>query len=242
MFFSQSGSWGIPHENGTWEGMLGMVQQDKVSTAAAGFVPDTARGEYFDFSVEVMSLKYSLFTRRPTGAAVSVQNYFWEFDRYIWACVAAISLCTFASMFLVLRQDRTERKPSSKALSVVLRALVYKGTPLATSALSAKAVLMTILLLSTVLFVSYRSCLNAFLAVVIPAQRVRGLEDVLSRSAGLAMWPGFWLEKALLNSDSETERELYHKWAEDEDAKVGGFTNADIRTFRLKNLSVSIIW
>ncbi len=120
------GVWGSSNPNGTFRGLLGMIQRGEADLTVSGVGITAERAEFFDFSADVISMRYSLFTKRPTGARVSLQNYFWEFDRYIWTCTAATSFLLIIGLALALHSCALP-KSLSKAMSVVLNALLYKS-------------------------------------------------------------------------------------------------------------------
>ncbi len=214
------GIWGTMDENRTWTGLLGMIHRGEADLSPSGFSPTSERGIFFDFSVEVISMKYSLFTRRPTGTRVSLQNYFWEFDRYIWASIAAVSFFLIIGFFFLLH-TLGDSQSISKATAVVLRALLYKGTLIPATTASLKIMMLTIFALSTVLTVSYRGCLNAFLAVVVPSVRIKTFNDVLEHTSGLALWPGSQLENIFEASEQgSAEKKLYNQWQSDEKGRI----------------------
>ncbi len=217
------GVWGQLDKNGSWQGLLGMIHRGEADLTASGTGATPDRAEYFDFSAAIMYMKTSLFTRRSGGARVSLQNYFWEFDRYTWACIGVTSFFLFVGLFLALRTISLPDS-SAKACSVVLRSLLYKETAVPTSTFSLKILLLVIFGLSTALTVSYRGCLNSFLAVVQPVVRIKSFDDVLEQTTGLALWPGGVLEQDLENSrPNSPEKKLYDQWQKDDPAKISSY-------------------
>ncbi len=84
--------------------------------------------------------------------------------------------------------------------------------------------ILTTFVLSTVLTVSYRGCLNSFLAVILPAVRIKTFQDVLDQTSGLVFWPGGQLEATFEASEPDsTEKKLYNQWLHDEDGKVKNY-------------------
>ncbi len=216
-------------------GMLGMLHRDEADITPAGYAASPERLEYIDFSANLFSMKYILFSQRATGSKVSLQNYFWEFDRYIWMCIAMTSLCLAVGLTVVMQVGGAGsgglKNKGIFAASMTLRALINKGTAgLKMQRLSLKILVMVLFGFTTILFVSYRSCLNAFLAVVIPPAGIENLKDVLEKTQGITYWPGGKVDATFQAADPDSVvGKLYSQFLEDGKASLSnyedGFTN-----------------
>ncbi len=210
-------------------GMLGMVHRGEADMAAAGFSTSPERMAVSEFSVNVFSMRFVLFAKRYQGSKINPQNYLWEFDRYIWAGIAITSAFLSIGLTFAVHLDQRKKKnvfPNGFfAVTVMLRALVNKGTAgLNLKTKSAKALLMILFTFSTILMISYRSCLNAFLTVVIPAERVKNFEDVLDKTAGLTYWPGGTTDSLMKASDKNSAAgKLYEQFQKDEKAHLSSY-------------------
>ncbi len=211
-------------------GMLGMVHRGEADMAAAGFGTSPERMAVSECSVNVFSMRFVLFAKRYQGSKINPQNYLWEFDRYIWAGIAITSALLSIGLTFAMHLDQKKKKKNVLpngffAATVMLRALVNKGTAgLNLKTKSAKALLMILFTFSTVLMISYRSCLNAFLAVVIPAEGVKNFEDVLEKTAGLTYWPGGKTDSLMKASEEGTAAgKLYVQFQEDPKAHLSDY-------------------
>ncbi len=222
-----SGAWGKLLENGSWTGLLGMLHRGEADVVSSAMIRSMQRIAAFDFSLTVSYMEMKLHAKRLDGAKLSSQNYFWEFDRYIWISILVTALVITICMTAIMIRTRQCSAALSISSIAVLNALLNRG--MAPSVAKSKKISFKILLLvlfsfTTVLNVSYRSCLNAFLAVVIPFQAINNLEDVLEHSRGISMWPGGEIEVSLASGkEGSTEKMLYDKWKNDQRAAVKNY-------------------
>ncbi len=224
------GVWGRTDENGSWIGMIGMIQREEADISPSAFSPTAERMKVVDFSVDVFNTKYVLFSRRSTGAKISWENYFHEFDRWIWLGILLTGGMLVPALVLVMGHGDGMRARWAFAGSLVLRAFIFKGTDLgrrhSSPRLSWKMTLMVTFSFATVLFVSYRSSLNAFLAVVNPADGIKDLEDVLSDTSGLTYWEGGKIDAYFASQPGETTiGKLYRQYDSDERARITSYVD-----------------
>ncbi len=223
IYNDQPGVWGNK-VNGSWTGLFGMIEKGKADLVASGLGPTAERLESFDLSVTVSSVGVGLFTKRPDGAKISTENYLWEFDRYIWICILIFIPSLILFLVFVMMANKDE-KFLTLPVAIVLRALNSKGTPGANSRkLSFRVLFLVVLLFTTVLNISYRSCLNSFLAVKIPIQRITNMDDVLEKTNGVSMWAGGELENMFsIAPEGSATKKLYEKFKKDPTASIRGY-------------------
>ena len=221
---AEPGMWGSKASDGSWSGLIGMLHDGLADVSCGGMTLNAERREVVDYSINVVSLEDHLLSRRPSRYAVSWENYLNEFDRYIWLALVIVSGVTMAIFALVLAHSGTPGT-GSLAVSVVLRGLVGRGTHVPACTLSTKTVIMVNLLFSTVVLISYRSCLNAFLAVVIPSFDIHDLEDVVVHEKTLTFWGGGVSENFLSSSSPGSVAWKLHQAAKgDENARFKDYS------------------
>ncbi len=226
VFNEVPGAWGEKTENGSWRGLLGMIEQGKADMTASGISHTLAREESFDFSIAINNNHVGLFTKRSSGARINHESYLWEFDLHSWICIIATTFLLTFSLSLILYLSKQDNFWST-SLSVVLRSILNKGSsPIILDTYSHKMILLVISFFAIVINVTYRGSLNSFLAVVFPSQKIKSLQDVLEKSNGLAMWPGGLLENMFSRAENgSVSQKLYERWKSDPYGPVKSYSH-----------------
>ena len=173
-------------------GLLGQIHRGEADLAAPGHSYLLDRSVLVDYSPTIVEFSIKLFVRTPKASEVGWQNYTHEFEVAVWAAAAG---CAF--LIFVMLWARTRSMADSA--SFVSRAMIYKGTPFVNriDSLSTKIIAVTALLMSSVVFISYRCEMNAFLAANRPRIVFRNLQDVLDNNLNLAFWYGSAISQIL---------------------------------------------
>ncbi len=214
---NEPGHWGTSSSNSSyWRGMVGMVQRGEVDGCTAGTAITIERSSVVDFTFSSLQISVDLLARYPNSEQVSWENYLLEFDLATWVCIVTTSFVLVLVLALVLSGGfRVSLETWSLAGSIVIRALLLKGTEVNKTTLSVKSAFLCALLFSTVILTCYRSSMNAFLAVIKPTM-MSNLEDVLDYSEGLTLWSPSLLEYGLSTmAPDSTLGKLYSKFRRD---------------------------
>ncbi len=220
---AEPGKWGVKTESGGWTGMMGMMASGEVDLSAAGFFRVLDREEVVDFSVSLTHSEDNLFAKRVQSSSLVLANYVDEFSPLNWLFILATSLAVMLA-FLVLARVLGLRRAVATASSVTLRGLLYKGTTFSMSTLSVRILLLVHLLFATVIVLSYRSCMNGFLAISRPVIEVSNLADVASMGKRITFWGGGAMEDEFARADDDSpEGILYEKFPDDKGAHAESY-------------------
>jgi hypothetical protein len=161
------GIWGTLDANRTWNGMIGQLFRDEVDIVIAGHAPNAERHDVVDFTHDLMKTNVALFARRNMGIKLTIKNYLSEFDSSSWLCIVITSISSIGALHLILFNTNKKSTNLEMSATIVLRALIQKSTDTKSmSRISWKIATLSVFVFATLLFASYRACLNAFLAVV----------------------------------------------------------------------------
>ncbi len=217
------GTWGYIQPDGTWNGMMAMVMDGEADMAAPGFFRHPDRDRAVDFSVNVIDATFVLFTQRNSRNRISVKNYLGEFTIDVWILIGMTSFLLI-SAFICFLKVWNGYYQNTQSLSIVLRGLVYRGSKEPSKRYSVKSLMVVNLLFASVIVISYRSCLNAFLTIQVPVLDVKSFEDIESSGKALTFWKGGLMEGVLSSSSEGTiERKMYEKYLRDEKAQVESY-------------------
>ncbi len=217
------GIWALRNENGSWKGMINMVSTGEVDMSASGFFLTSDRGEEVDFSFSLIDSDDNLFIKRIHSNRLSLFNYFCEFTRWNWLLILVTGLTMTLAFVVVLKFLRISG-PSTVASSIVLRGLLYKGTSFEERRMSVRILTLVHLLFVTVIVLSYRSCMNGFLAISQPVLDVRNLNDVEKSGKKIAIWGGGAVEEKFSRADvNSLEGRLYQEFVDDEKAHANSY-------------------
>ena len=224
----QPGEWGVElPDGGGWTGMINMTMEEEVDVAAAGFSRNVQRDGVVDFSVTVVGIETQLYTRRNSRNRLSLINYLYEFDRRSWILILLtvvclmLAFCSFAKMLNWRRRDGPGDRSSPV---IVLRNLLYQGGSFKSGRMSLRLLLLVNLMFASVVVLSYRSCMNAFLTVTVPVIDVKNLDEVEDKGKRLTFWRGSATEAMLANAAPESaEWRLYQTFRQDDRGQTSSY-------------------
>ncbi|KAK8404105.1 hypothetical protein O3P69_000278 [Scylla paramamosain] len=151
--------WGGPDANGSWTGMLGMLQREEVEMALGPFTITPQRETISDMSMPLSSENKAIMVERPR-VRTDMAGFLKAFTIEVWLLtMLSIVGISCATMLVVWAQGRifgrSVRDTVSQTLMWVLKALTQEGRVLVTTWLLASLVFMS----------SYGGILTAMLTV-----------------------------------------------------------------------------
>nr|XP_053649837.1 glutamate receptor ionotropic, kainate 4-like [Cherax quadricarinatus] len=84
------GLWGVADANGSWNGMLGMIQRQEVDMALGPFAVSYQRTKVADFPATIFVLPHRLYLARPTGS-YSLGDFVRLYQPKVWVIVSLIT-------------------------------------------------------------------------------------------------------------------------------------------------------
>ncbi|XP_071544057.1 glutamate receptor ionotropic, kainate glr-3-like [Panulirus ornatus] len=185
------GLWGVELPNGTWNGMLGMIQRQEVDMALGPFAVSYSRTQVVDFPATIFMLPHRVYLPRPRGSS-DLSDFVRLYHPLVWLMVL---VCAVVLALLVWVAVSVEGKifPGQKktmAASSPIYILLYVWGTLMQESWGARSVsgggvgrwLMGMWFLATlVLMNTYSGLLVATLTVPRVAVPISSVEQLVSQ-------------------------------------------------------------
>ncbi|KAK4323254.1 hypothetical protein Pmani_006036 [Petrolisthes manimaculis] len=155
-------TWGIRLENGSYDGMLGVVQRKESHMVINNYAITYQRVKDFDCSVSYFLEGYGMILKDPPPLP-HWQSIFYPFTGIVWAAVGGIVILTTLAYYFV--NMRGLRLPMILSFLDVLKSLLSQSVSQEPLVWVSRGLLGLWLLATWVLRVSYTSNLMAFLTV-----------------------------------------------------------------------------
>ncbi|KAG7175741.1 Glutamate receptor ionotropic, delta-1-like 19, partial [Homarus americanus] len=169
------GLWGAPLRNGSWFGMMGMMQRKEADMAIGPFGVTLSRSSVADFSVPILSTDHTIFYPRPL-VEPDLLGFTKAFTLTVWAAVLA-SLVVVTAAALICHFISPPRLSWLWGYMVLLGQVLLKRK----SGAGERVVVAVWLLASLILAVVYKSNLKALL--IVPKVRIPfdSLEELVTQ-------------------------------------------------------------
>ncbi|XP_071548115.1 glutamate receptor-like [Panulirus ornatus] len=178
--------WGIPQPNGSWTGLLGMLQRKEVEVAFGPFVVTPQRETVCDFSYPIFADDFAILMVRPTLQS-NISGFLKPFAMKVWLLTLVSLVSVVIAMTVLERMEGkihffTTRNIYSKASLWAVQTLTQESSHWLPRKDGGRIIVSTWLLASLVFMSSYSGILTAMLTiprVIIP---IDSLEDLVSQS------------------------------------------------------------
>ncbi len=193
-------------ENGTWDGLVGMLHRDKADVAAAGLAVTFQRNNVVDFSVPYGESRSALIMLAPelvdSGLHINWTSFLSVFTESSWLLILSIFLMVFISCIIInswlLPGQRTmTTKQCQKVMGYLMSFIIDMAfcfsrslLTLSPSFLSHKILYVTINLTSMVLWAHYEGMLTSFMTIQPPATKIDSLSGILDSDYSIVLIPG----------------------------------------------------
>ncbi|XP_027226082.2 glutamate receptor 4 [Penaeus vannamei] len=108
------GMWGVELPNGSWNGMLGMIQRQEVDMALGPFAVSYQRTKVADFPASIFVLPHRLYLPRPRGSP-DLSDFVRLFHPLVWLMVllsvCVVSLAVWAASRMEAQSQHTLAVP-----------------------------------------------------------------------------------------------------------------------------------
>ena len=102
--------WGTLQHDGSWSGMVNLLQTQQVDFAASDFTVTRARSEVISFALPITQIYHSLFIQNPSGT-FNYMAYFEPLHYLTWIAVLIFCLVTPPFMFLTAKYIKIIKVP-----------------------------------------------------------------------------------------------------------------------------------
>ncbi|XP_076068388.1 putative glutamate receptor [Oratosquilla oratoria] len=179
--------WGTPLPNGSWSGMLGMLQREEVEFALGPFARTQSRETVSDFALPVCVDNIAILMVRP-GIESDIAGFVKPFTFQVWVLVLVAIVATWLTFTLSLKVENLlveveERVKSALTLAFwVFKTLTQEASTWVPSTNASRLVVATWLLSSMVFMSVYSGILTAMLTVPRVTIPIDSQEDLVAQS------------------------------------------------------------
>ncbi|BES95659.1 Ligand-gated ion channel [Nesidiocoris tenuis] len=192
--------WKFP--NGSFEGMIGVMEREEVDFGASGVIMREDRRQFVDYTVDYFEFKTGIIFKQPSLSSVS-NIYLLPFSRHVWAaCGALLALVLLLLIVEFSCGDGAKFSPPGSILdmvTVVFGSVCQQGSYLAPLRISGRIVVFVSTLAALFLYTSYSANIVALLQSTTSV--LNTLEDLAHSHLGLKVQTneyhlGYFLEAA----------------------------------------------
>ncbi len=220
-------SWVIPPdekygallENGTWDGLVGMVQRGGADFAAAGLAITYQRSTVINFGFAFGDSRSALIMQDPqfssSGFQVNWTSFISVFSELSWLLIGVALLLVYVAHLAVhgrfLHGNGQQNISNCKMRSMLDSAFPSSSLfNLATRSASTRLLFMTTALASTVLLTYYEGMLTSFMTAKPQVTKIGSLGDTLNSDYTIVLFRGAKQEADLYTAPIGTaKREIY---------------------------------
>ncbi|XP_069995854.1 glutamate receptor-like [Penaeus vannamei] len=177
--------WGTSTPNGSWTGLLGMLQREEVEFALGPFGVTPQRDVVCDFSEPVYSENNAILMVRPTLQS-DMSGFLKPFTAQVWLLILTSVLCMGAVMVWMVRAEDTIFRAGTKGLLGkvaiwVIKAFTQEGSEWLPKGDGGRLLVTTWLLASLVFMSSYSGILTAMITVPRVTIPIDSLADLVAQ-------------------------------------------------------------
>ena len=189
---SPDGHWGAQLSNGSWDGMINGIIQNRSHVGLAYFYWTLSRVSVVDFSQPISTEISQIFIKDP-NKVISWTTYIKPFDVYVWICIFILLLLMVICLYITyIFGPERNLNPSSfefqNSFTIIFGSLVGQGSWLDPKSMSTKIVLLTSFLFAVILITSFSAKLVSFSTVTeLP---FKGLDETLRRGYSIGSVKG----------------------------------------------------
>lgn len=169
------GQWGSLDSNGSWSGLVGMIQRNEADIVMGGFAVTEQRTAVLKYSYPY-TIKDITFARRLPRDLPGYYSFIMPFDYVVWSVLLFVLIISPFFAQLVMGNDNIRRKIKNSCQ--IFRVLLEQSISISLTTYSQKIMFGTWFL--SVLFISniYKSLILAFLSVPLKEPGVENVKDL----------------------------------------------------------------
>ncbi|XP_076075595.1 glutamate receptor-like isoform X1 [Mytilus galloprovincialis] len=182
-------AYGSLEDDGTWNGMVGMVMRKEADFAAGPFTITAARESVIDFTKTYMEEGVGILTLRPQVEANKEYKMFKPLSVTVWILIGVAIIVVGVVMFIVNRyspcsteleehQHYLETENLSSSMWLIYGAFVEQGGDAQPRSLSGRVMLSFWWIFTILMAATYTANLAAYLTVTIIDSPINSLEEL----------------------------------------------------------------
>ena len=181
---SREKRWGSKYKNGTWNGYVGMLVDNKIDLVAEMMI-NKQRQEVVDFCWPTEKITITLMSSKYAIPKLNIWAYVDIFPLTAWI-VGLFTLIVAALCFSMSNHESVVQ-----GLTLMWRLFLQIGYDLPANGIASRALLMTSALCLSMVFIYYETDLTATMTVEPPKLNIRSFEDVERLGYRVAIKTGF---------------------------------------------------
>ena len=191
------GSWGdLLDEEGSFSGIVGMIQQAKADLSTAGLYVSKERNQAIDFSLEIFWDTVTLHKLRSDGRIINVDVFFDALHLMAWTGVAILMVLTATCFFVASQignvslhwQNDSEQFGILNSVAMVGALLLQRDYPLRKNVLSSKVLFLTASAFTFFIYNGYTAILTSTMISKPRQATINSFKEILNSDYKLAVW------------------------------------------------------
>ena len=173
-----NGIWGSLQSNGTYDGVMGMLQNGESNWSISPFSFSLERSEILDFSMPVGHKSRRLVTQRPKDD-LNWTAYTGVFSHYFWLAILLSIMVLSISLFFTIKNYKNKSMAISTSFTFTITSILGREIATFRTSMSSKILMVFILCWGFIISSSY----NAVLTSVLAASKITPMlsfEDLLN--------------------------------------------------------------
>ncbi|XP_050421371.1 uncharacterized protein LOC126833853 [Adelges cooleyi] len=227
--------------NGTFGGLMGMLQKEEIEFACSGALMRTDRMDVADVTVPTFPARTTTIFKQPPLSAV-YNVFILPFDIYIWMVILILLLLfTIAIVFLVRSAAMMENLnlplqsilfTASDTVMLVIGAICQQGTPTIINTTSSRLAVFVLFVTALFVFTSYAASIVVLLQT--PSQAIKSIKDLAETSISFSALDTTHNYIYFNETDNQYVKKIYRNKMLPEGQKKA-FTKPDVGMARVRN-------
>ncbi|XP_068082176.1 ionotropic receptor 75a [Anabrus simplex] len=199
--------------NGTFDGLMGLLQRKEVEIAASALFMRHDRMKVLDFAAEAFYLRTAIMFRQPTLSSMS-NIFVMPFSNPVWVCCGLLCIITVGTfglqVFSTTKRNIEKEMTNAKWMDIVtfvLGAICQQGAYMTPTSISARITMFIISLASLFLFTSYSANIVALLQT--PSNAIKTITDLVNSPIKLGLQDVIY-NRVYLKESTDTETRHFY--------------------------------
>lgn len=227
--------WGSRSDNGTWNGLIGMLTGERVDIGAAYLTMTPERADAVDFSVPIDEEYTDLIIRRQTRITIDLFSFLQMFSGGVWISTAAFVLVAAILILLMVKTRNNKFHEISdkekfgllNALSLIIIGLYQREYGnIERNSQASKMVLFVVFMACFALFTTYNALMISVSTVPTVKKPIKELLDVNKFGYKLVTMSNSYMYDFITTAKSDSPANVIYK--ENFDIHISSLSNEAI--------------
>ena len=249
ILYSTDDKFGGENDDGSWNGMVGMVARDEADVILSTLTISRSRKTVIDYTMPLFWEYLTLIAPRGQKLQVNYLVYLEIFPMHVYGLILT-GVISFSCMFFFITQsgiDNPHREPDSEhfgftnSIGLAMMLLMQLSYQISTKAMSTRVIFYTASISLFVIY-SYFACdLTARMTAGPAAVPIQSFQDVLEEGYEVVVNPGSSQHRALKDSEPGTPmHKVYYDTMHDDPNKF--VKNTEDALDRISNSPKTLYW